>query len=102
MVHIFPCDATSKRTRKLGAKNTWAYKEPGKLATAGIYTQKQLDGLKRQIMYPVEREVINNAIIRKILSPNEVDHQNLNLMNLIDEQHIKSIFNKAWEKHGTH
>lgn len=78
--------------------HTWAYQEPGNLAIAGIYTQKQLDKLKKQIMYPVEREVISNAIIRRILSPNEKDYQNLNIANLVDENHIKSIFAKAWKK----
>lgn len=35
--------------------HTWAYQKRGNLAIAGIYTQKQLDTLKKQIMYPVER-----------------------------------------------
>lgn len=97
---FFPAMLKVKEPDTLGLKTTytWSYQEPGNLATAGIYSQKQLDGLKRQIMYPVEREVINNAIIRKILSPNEIDYQNLNIGNLIDENHIKSIFTKAWDK----
>lgn len=97
---FFPAMLKIKEPETLGPKSiyTWVYQEPGNLAIAGIYTQKQLDGLKKQIMYPVEREVINNAIIRRILSPMEKDDQNLNIANLVDENHIKSIFTKAWKK----
>lgn len=47
-------------------------------------------------MFPVEKELINNAIARKILSPTETDFQNLNLGNLLDESQINKIFTKAW------
>lgn len=81
---------TSKTT------HTWFYRAPGDLATAGIYSQKQLDNLNRQVMYPSEREAISNGIVRKILVPGEEDHQNLKLDNIMDESYIKNIFKRTW------
>lgn len=76
------------------AKISWTYSEPGTFASAGIYSQADLDGLKKQIMFPSEREVITNAMVRKIMTPNEVDHQNLNIGNLLDESRLKTMFSR--------
>lgn len=78
--------------------HTWRYKAPGDLATAGIYSQKQLDNLNRQVMYSSQREAISNAIVRKILVPEEKDQQNLKLNNIMDENYIQNVFSKAWKK----
>lgn len=96
--NLFPVLHKTENPTTLTAKSqfTWTYSDPGNLATAGIYTQKDLDGLKKQIMFPSEREIITNAIVRKITSPEESDHQNLNIGLLMDENKIKTMFSKAW------
>lgn len=77
-------------------KQTWTYTDPGNLASAGIYSQNDLEGLKKQIMFPSQRDVITNAMVRKIITPNEPDHQNLNIGNIMDENKLKKMFSKAW------
>lgn len=37
-------------------------------------------------------------MVRKILAPNEGDHQNLNIGNLMDENKLKKMFSTAWDK----
>lgn len=97
---LHPALVTMEKPEMISAKSThtFLYKAPGNLATAGIYSQEQLDNLNRQVMHPSEREAISNAIVRKILLPNEQDQQNMRLSNLMDDNHIKNIFKKAWSK----
>lgn len=54
--------------------------------------------MQRQIMYPSEREAISNAVVRKILLPDEEDHQHFKLNNLMDENFIQNIFKRTWSK----
>lgn len=74
---------------------TWLYTDSGNLASKGIYSQSDLDDLKKQILFPSEREAITNAMVRKIISTNEVDHQNLNIGNLLDENKLKKMIRNA-------
>lgn len=83
---------------KTNSQFTWLYTDPGNLASKGIYSQSDLDGLKKQILFPSEREAITNAMVRKIISPNEIDHQNLNIGNLLDENKLKKMIRNAWDK----
>lgn len=83
---------------KPSSRPTWRYTEPGlDLATAGIYSQKDMEGLKRQIMFPSERTAITNTLVRKIIS-NNADTQSLDFGNLIDKNTISSLFYTTWNK----
>lgn len=97
--NLFPVlhKTESPKSLDVNSRFTWSYTDPGNLASAGIYSQQDLDGLKKQIMFPSEREVITNAMVRKILSPGETDQQNLNIGNLMDENKLKKMFSQAWD-----
>jgi len=47
-------------------KPTWKYISPGALATSGIYSQEDLEGLKDHIMFPAERPAVILNTIRRI------------------------------------
>lgn len=54
---LHPLLTTIKEPDMLNSKtkHSWLHQAPGNVATAGIYSQNQLDNLKRQVMYPSER-----------------------------------------------
>lgn len=79
------------------SQSTWTYTKPAALATAGIYSQKDMDGLKNQIMFSSERTAITNTIVRKLLR-NDADTQSLKFGNLIDPSTLSSMFYSFWNK----
>lgn len=70
----------------------WTYENPGKLGSGVIYTDDQLSDLRKQIMFPSERQAINNLMAKTIMGDN-IDRQGFKLSNLIDDDYIESFGN---------
>lgn len=60
----------------------WSYEDPGNLIKAGIYSMESMEKLRRQIMYPSERQAISNILTQRMLGAN-VDSQNVNVLHLL-------------------
>ncbi|XP_032676788.1 uncharacterized protein LOC116846701 isoform X1 [Odontomachus brunneus] len=78
-------------------KPTWEYKNPGSLATSGIYNNKDLENLREHIMFPAEKNGILNTMARGVKgSPTE--QQGISLSHLLDESSIEKIVKNTWKK----
>lgn len=64
---------------------TWTYRNPGNLATGGIYTEQDLDQLRDHINFPMEKPSILN-IIARYLGGRQVTSTNPILDILNDEE----------------
>lgn len=71
-------------------KNTWSYQDPGQLARAGIYTNENLEQLRRDIMYSNERQAISNVMSRAA-SGSTFERQGVQVDQLLDVTSVKNI-----------
>lgn len=77
--------------------NSWVYQNPGSLAHAGIYSEKDTKNFQSQIMFPSSRQAISNTLA-KVMADSNSDRHNLNMHHLLDDEVVDGIINKYWEK----
>ncbi|XP_043270285.1 uncharacterized protein [Venturia canescens] len=77
-------------------KQTWKYTNPASLAASGIYTKEDTDNLRQRIMFPLEKPVVIDNIVRGINGESTVN-QGERFVNLLDENSIKHIAESAWK-----
>lgn len=77
----------------------WSYEDPGNLIKAGIYSMESMDRLRRQIMYPSERQAISNILTQRMMGTN-VDSQNVDILQLLTPDSVnklaESLKTKVW------
>lgn len=83
----------------LNTENNSVYEQPGNLADVGIYSQQKVDDLKNHIMYPLERQSVQNILSRNMMGI-KTDDQNTDNSYLLSQTSIdkltKNFFEKTW------
>ncbi|XP_046587861.1 uncharacterized protein LOC124293010 [Neodiprion lecontei] len=76
-------------------KKSWKYVTPENLATGGIYSNEDIEKLRANIMFPVEKPAVLNTIAREATGQISADH-GLSVNSLIDKEAIKRSLEEAW------
>ncbi|XP_070168029.1 uncharacterized protein [Polyergus mexicanus] len=89
-----PVESMAPPTIQPLTKPTWKYVSPTSLATSGIYTNEDLDRLRDNIMFPMEKPSMLNTIARGAMGQ-EIPAGSLSLINLFDEKTLDQIAESA-------
>lgn len=91
MLQVTPEDLTPQPTKN------WHYISPEGLGTNGLYTQDELENLRRDILFPSTRSAVQNNLIRGSLGY-PTNHIGANLGNVLDSSSIEKIASRVWNK----
>ncbi|VDM55555.1 unnamed protein product [Angiostrongylus costaricensis] len=87
-------------TLRLTRENTFTYAAPRTIAVGGIYSQAEVEAMANQLMFPVERQAVENTII-KVAMGQHPQMDNVKVDQLITDEHIESlksrIMSTVWE-----
>lgn len=75
----------------------WKVKSPSYLATAGIYSEEELNKLRDHIMYGDERQAIENVLVRSFTGQTP-DLQGGNYAHMIDDQALNKLGTRLGSK----
>ncbi|XP_057322535.1 uncharacterized protein LOC130665921 [Microplitis mediator] len=92
---ISPATAPEEIATK--TKMSWKYTSPANLATGGIYSDDDLDRLRENMMFPIEKPAILNTIARGAIGQ-EINSQGISLSKLIDTSEIMEKLQNTWGK----
>lgn len=76
----------------------WRYEDQNDLIKSGIYSFESTDELRRQIMYPAERQAIENVLAKSLMG-HDIDQQNINVLHMLSPEHlfkIRTYFQESW------
>ncbi|QPB73972.1 nucleoprotein [Hymenopteran chu-related virus OKIAV147] len=73
----------------------WQYTNIEGLATVGIYTQKDLNDLRHNIMFPLDRQAVSASFESKILN-NYYEGKTLDFSSGFTEKSLESLGHKLW------
>ena len=82
-------------TLKPNDPKTWTYEQPTYLATSGIYTEKDLEGLRERIMFPIEKAAVLNGVAREINGHTVVDTEG-SISRLINDNVVDKLIDSTW------
>lgn len=89
------------RTIEPHKAETWHYKNPVALATAGIYGKEDLDTMRQSLLFPMEKPAILNVMARGT-SGQPILYQGLSIHDMLDPNIIKTMAGHAvswtWDK----
>jgi hypothetical protein len=78
---------------------SWAYKSPANLAKLGIYSYNELQNFQRRLIFPVELNAIQNAVVRSFIGQ-DAEIKKGSVLNLLTEGEVdklsRSVANKLW------
>ncbi|XP_057335847.1 uncharacterized protein LOC130674515 isoform X2 [Microplitis mediator] len=89
--------ATAPEEIATRTKMSWKYTSPANLATGGIYSDDDLDRLRENMMFPIEKPAILNTIARGAIGQ-EINSQGISLSKLIDTSEIMEKLQNTWGK----
>lgn len=93
-----PTETEQPTKLRLTKGKPWRFSEPGALATSGVYTTKDLDRLRRSIIFPVDRPAVLNNIARGITGEQIKQY---GLLNILSMEEIRKFARQActtiWE-----
>jgi hypothetical protein len=82
------------------SSSNWSYLDITNLATDGIYTQDELDSLRDHIMYPIEKQSVENIMVRNYMGLNpyiQSKHGSFMLTPYDIDNLTESLSHKIWE-----
>ena len=79
------------------ARPTWKYTNPAELATSGIYTEKELDQIRKRIMFLVERPAVLNDLAREMRG-HRLGYSKGSLSKLLNENAVERIIDSTWAR----
>lgn len=90
-----PTITTKPNTLHPQNKITWTYKSAGKLATSGIYSEKDLDDLQDHLLFPMEKPAMLDSLARGMLG--QIPSIDGRIVNLLTNNVITDYLKNLWE-----
>lgn len=73
------------------SESGWKYSDPIPLINTGLYSQDDLENMRKQLMFPLDKGVILSAMSNKVtFSPQSKSEDEFDFSNLISEKDVKS------------
>jgi hypothetical protein len=82
---------------KPNTKLVWHYNDAHELARSGIYSDSELEKLRKQLLAPITRDAIT-SVISQVLDGSSITPTNLNFHKLIDQASLEVIASDILDK----
>lgn len=79
------------------SESGWKYSDPVPLINSGLYSLEDLESMRKQLMFPLDRGAAMSAFSNRI-SQNSENSNTFNFKELIDENEIQSSLDKLMSK----